>query len=803
MLMLLRFPHCARRRWPPPATNPIRLGLRGGKLLFAGFSIGLALPAHAWEVATTRPRLFLRADAATIGCGPTRSEMRARWDHPTLQAYAKQVTDGASWESQLTPALQTFLGRDPAAEPQVRTWLLEQRSAPRHSTARQGAGHMAVAFDWICDGLTSDERRQAAENVRTGADAALAFLRVGEPDINHNFTYMALFSVTMAGLALHGEPGFETVAAAYLEEARDWLEGTGGAYEAAAARGGAWPEGGQYSFTECTRLLVLTMHGLRTATRTDPFVLARSRYGDFLRGTARFYMALTRPDLTLERLGDVNQFKPLVRDQHRFVIEALAAGLRGDGGDARVSAMLEHFADRLHAAYGWRDTHRNYAWGMLLFADPEAPRDAAAYAAQPLLQLFGRGTLDLVVIRHGWDENGTAITFQAGDHFVDHQHFDKGAFTIYHRGALAIDAGAYDRMYSPHHTQYACRTVAHNAPLVFDPEQPVPGDFRRDGGQRVVRDCQHHARWTDFVAHRHTEHLDAATLLCAEGGSAAALAESSTAPFNRYAVAAAELAGAYGPAVESLRRTLAFFPAAQLLLVDDALQASSPFDAAFVLHTIEPPLAAGIPGAAAGRAELGNVDWWVATRHGTLDLGEREVLYDGRLFLRTVSPRPHRAVRIGGTGYEFWVNGVNYKPAGGAGAPREAGAWRLELHPQKPAARQQWTHAILVSDPSQVRPPAAAPLSPGSGWHGAHAAGAPEAVLLVAEHENAALPLQYALSTSLPCIHVLVGLAPGDAFEVTSGGAARTLLASAEGVLAFYNPAIGPHAVRVARAAVR
>lgn len=370
----------------------------------------------------------------------------------------------------------------------------------------------------------------------------------------------------------------------------------------------------------------------------------------------------------------------------------------------------------------------------------------------------------MVIIRSGWDEDGTSITFQAGDHFVDHQHFDKGAFTIYHRGALAIDAGAYDRMYSPHHSQFATRTVAHNTPLVFDPEQAVPAGFRRDGGQRVLRGFQHHARWSDFEAHRAAEHLDAATLRGAESGVAPSLAvatgdaSAAPAPFAAYAVAQAELAGAYGPAVKSLVRTLAYFPAAQLVLVDDALELAAPLDAAFVLHTIDPPLAAGRAGAAPGRADLGLVDWWVTTRHDSLDLGAREFLYDGRLFVRTLSPQPHRALRIGGAGFEWWVNGVNYKPAGNGGDPRESGAWRLEVHPERPAARQRWTHALLVADASVLRPPEAAPLVVPAGWRGAHAAGAPEVALLVAERDDIALPLHYEVTTALPCIHVLVGL---------------------------------------------
>jgi hypothetical protein len=789
-----------------------RRGVAWTLLLLAG----VPAPAAALAIASTHPRLFVRADSALVGAGPTVSELRARRTEPEIAPYARLASSDANWEGILTPALQTLLGGDAAAQSQVRAWLLDQTEPSKHSTGRQGAGHMAVAFDWVYGSLSPAERRQVAENIRTGTDAAVAFLHVGRPDINHNFTYMALFSVAMAGLALHDEPGYEAVARAYLDEARDWLEGPGGAYEAAAARGGTWPEGSQYSLTECTRLLVLTMHGYRSATDVDPFVLARTRYGDFLRGTARFAMALARPDLTLERLGDMNQFKPLLRDQHRFVFEALAAGLRTDGGDARVPGMLEHFSDLVHASYGMRDTHRNFGWGMVVFDDPSAPRDAASYETQPLLQVFGRGTLDLVVMRHGWDESGVSITFAAGDHFADHQHFDKGAFTIYHRGALAIDSGTYDRMYGAHHSQYATRTVAHNAPLVFDPQQPLAPDYKPDGGQRVLRGFQHHARWSDYLAHREPEHLDAADLESADSGMAPRLEvasasespaatpadahASSAAAFTQWAVARAQLAGAYGPAVRSLRRTLAYWPSAQIVVVDDAFELASPLDVAFTLHTVDAPLASGNGQATPGDATLGAIDWWVMTRRGSLDLGEREVVYDGRLFLRTLVPRAHRDRRIGGKGFEWWVNGVNYKPASNAGEPREPGAWRVEVHPENASAHPHATHAMLVTDPSVVRMPDCEATSVSNGWHGAHVASAPEVFLGIADAARGPLPLRYQLTTALPCVHVLVGLEPGAAVDVQSGTSARRLRASAEGVVAFHDPEVGPHAVAVTSA---
>jgi hypothetical protein len=780
---------------------------RAAALLSFLLALGAAAPAPASRLSTSRPRLFLRADDAVVGLGPTVSEVRARQRHPDLEPYASLSTADASWEALLTPALQALLHGDAAAQARVRDWLLEPRGNFARSSARQGPGHAAVAFDWLYESLSPVERQRAAAQVRAGTEAALLFLRTGRPDINHNFTYMALFSVLATGLALHDVPGFEASAAEYLSVAMDWLEGPGGVYEAAAARGGAWPEGSQYSFTECTRLLVWMLQALRSATDDDPFAAIRVGHGDFLRGTARFYVAMTRPDFTLERLGDLNQFKALLRDQHRCVLEALAAGLRRDGGEPDTPALLAHFSDLVHARYGGRDTHRNFNWAMILWGEPDAPRDAVAYAAQPLLQVFGRGTMDLVVVRHGWDEDGTMITFQAGDHYADHQHFDKGAFTLYHRGALAIDSGAYDKMYSAHHRNWATRTVAHNAPLVFDPGLTRPADYANDGGQRVLRGLQHHARWSDFLAHRDAEHLDAADLRCAEHGRAPALAAAegasppSPAPFAGWAVAQAELAGAYGPGVRSLRRTLAYWPAPQVVVVHDDFDLTAPLEVAFQLHTQKPPQAAGAGVPVPGDTLLGPVPWWLVDASGTIDLGIQRIRYDGRLFLRTLAPAAATVRRIGGPGFEWRLNGVNHKPAGNAGAPREAGAWRIQVQPARAAARTRLIHALQLGDASLFQMVPARALEGGEGWSGAHVSGAPEAALMVASGGRGHLPLRYDIDAALPCLHLVVGLEPGALVEVRSGTVVRRLRVSDEGIVAFEDRGIGAHTVSVQPAA--
>ena len=59
----------------------------------------------------------------------------------------------------------------------------------------------------------------------------------------------------------------------------------------------------------------------------------------------------------------------------------------------------------------------------------------------------------------------------------NHQHMDGGSFQIYHKGPLAIDAGAYSGSSggynSPNNKNYFKRTIAHNSLLVYDPERKV------------------------------------------------------------------------------------------------------------------------------------------------------------------------------------------------------------------------------------------------------------------------------------------------------------------------------------------
>jgi hypothetical protein len=110
---------------------------------------------------------------------------------------------------------------------------------------------------------------------------------------------------------------------------------------------------------------------------------------------------------------------------------------------------------------------------------------------------------------------------------------------------------------------------------------------------------------------------------------------------------------------------------------------------------------------------------------------------------------------------------------------------------------------MLVADPTVTRMPEAAALQVSSGWTATHVAAAPEVVLAVAAGNLSAaarLPLEFEISTALPSVHVVVGLAPQERYEVRTGSTTRTLRAGAEGILACVDSEVGQHLVRVSHA---
>jgi len=118
----------------------------------------------------------------------------------------------------------------------------------------------------------------------------------------------------------------------------------------------------------------------------------------------------------------------------------------------------------------------------------ESPTLNTHYAA-------GTGTL---FMRSGWPDGAadtvtspTYATFQCGDHFTYHQHYDQNSFTLFKHGDLILDSGVYsgDGL-SNHDINYYVRTIAHNTLVVYNPAEDFssarPDATSNDGGQRSM-----------------------------------------------------------------------------------------------------------------------------------------------------------------------------------------------------------------------------------------------------------------------------------------------------------------------------
>jgi hypothetical protein len=361
-------------------------------------------------------------------------------------------------------------------------------------------------------------------------------------------------------------------------------------------------------------------------------------------------------------------------------------GRRGDGfypntGDAySVSQDLNTYRELLMIAAGiFKDP---YAAGMIrkssnTFADilygdksvkPLAPQNDAA--PLPLSRNFGHA--GVIIARDRWDEKTTHLQFRSVPFYsANHHHRDENSFTLHYKGALAIDAGLYDEggpnggYGKEHWRNYFTRTIAHNAIVVFDPEQEMlvyNSPASNDGGQ----------------PYRKAEPRRLADIL--PGGQAHLDGITHYKNTLDYTYASGDATKAYDPErvrlaqrdIVYLRSTTALHPV--IVIFDRVESTRAELEKKFLLHTVNEPVIRG--------------NMTVTENNG------------GRLSCLTVLPAEARLQLVGGPGKEFWVNGKNY-PIDSEATPRrgiEPGAWRLEVAPREKQTMDYFLHVLFVDD---------------------------------------------------------------------------------------------------------
>ena len=296
-----------------------------------------------------------------------------------------------------------------------------------------------------------------------------------------------------------------------------------------------------------------------------------------------------------------------------------------------------------------------------------------------------------MMARTGWDKNSVIAEMKINEHFVgNHQHMDGGAFQIYYKGPLAIDAGAYHGTSggynSAHNKNFFKRTVAHNSLLVFDPNEKFASwnyggtdktEFAdNDGGQRMPGD-----RWEtcrSFADLLSDEYTTGQVLAHGIGGDYMA---------PEYSYLSGDITKAYSDKVKEVKRSFVFLnlksekvPAA-MVVFDKVVSKNAEFKKHWLLHSIEQPQV----------SENGIII--KRTKDGDSGMLSNTVLLPAKENLDMQV--------IGGKGKEFWVNGTNYANAPQAGRPdprNERGEWRVEVSPSAPANEDYFLNVIQVAD---------------------------------------------------------------------------------------------------------
>ncbi|MFB3828363.1 MAG: heparin/heparin-sulfate lyase HepB [Bryobacteraceae bacterium] len=295
-----------------------------------------------------------------------------------------------------------------------------------------------------------------------------------------------------------------------------------------------------------------------------------------------------------------------------------------------------------------------------LWADPDLkPRPVSEL---PLSRYFGE-PYGWLVARTGWDANSVVAEMKTNIYnFVNHQHPDAGAFQIYWKGPLAIDSGVYQGYGSPHHSNYHKRTIAHNTLLVYDPSEKFTwgrGDLRNDGGQRLCNNWRETRTIEDLLnpanGYRTGEVLGRAVS-------------------DAWSYMKSDITAAYGPKVKQAVRSFAFLnlesartPAA-LIVFDRVVSAAPEFRKYWLLHSMGEPQVSG------------------------------NTTVVSRLVNQTLTPEDSEIEKVGAPGKEFWVFGENFPIERPLPADYEAGAWRVQISPRRPAAEDLFLNVMQMTE---------------------------------------------------------------------------------------------------------
>ena len=642
---------------------PTPPGMRGRiSAVLALFLAALDASAErGFTVKPVHPRLLIEDVAATASrcAGPLAEDYRIvkeRADAAVRRGGIQYISNAWSIPEDLMNCglaylIERELGRDgrPYADVIVREWGDGAIIANREGSH---FGYHALAYDWIYDALTPEQRVQYGNALgswlRFFTEEPEILLKWGHWEYNQTWGPIhlnimncrdALTQKLFIALAITGAgTRHEADAGRFLDS---WDERVPAECLPKFDRmGGVWSESYGHGGYGPVTVIPYAFQAWRTATGIDYFA-ALKPWG----------YPVESPRWVAYTMMPHNERTAWIDD--------------GDGAKpsafARAAPMLHDGLSQWFSERG-REWLRE-RWQRVACTDPSiAPEPPDTL---PLAYLFpGAGH---VYMRSAWDDpNATWAFFGCGPQFAGHSRDDEGHFLIAKRGALVSRQGGQGHNDSDH---YAGGSLIFNIVTVFDPDEK----FRRDRGNENDGGLLRHV-YEGGPFPRERGHM---------------LAFETT---PEYTYAAADITAGYNPdKVREVTRQLLYLRGArEFFVVFDRVEATRPdFRRHFFLHIPDEP-----------RRDCNRFTWLSQPEAD----GRGEVLSSGRsrMFLTPLLPTNAVVAFRGGDGQDAW--GHPFEPAAQYNHMTEGGKkppscpWRIEVADPNTGTRTQFLHVFEIGE---------------------------------------------------------------------------------------------------------
>jgi len=639
------------------------------------------------------------------------------------------------------------------------------------------AGDIALVFDWCYNRLSSQQITQFVgyfnallDDISNGQDA---------PGWG-NYWPRWCYSSALIGLASYGDN----------PRAQEWLDDyrhrryrdNDLSLLGHIADGGAWPEGPVYDWI-ANWPRVKAVEAWRTATGEDLFESTgwfRNRLGYLLLqhwpGEAEEWGTPYRPYVST---GDSERNRGTMANYGRIMALILVGRYSGDPLASQLQAYLaappaNRSSDFLcHEEFLWFDPNLG----------SNTPQLLTHYAS-------GTGTL---FMRSGWPDGAadtntspTYATFQCGDYFAYHQHYEQNSFTLFKYGDLAVDSGIYSgEGTSNHDINYYVRTIGHNTLVVYNPQEDFskarPDASSNDGGQRSMFPATRGASTLDYFQQYITQYDTGDMLRYDDHAYFTYALGDATKAYNNptYNQAMMGISGNVAKVSRFQREFVYLRPQTpggpDYVVLFDRVGVTQPTfsgeNTKLLFHTLNEPVVNGTESTiSAGETLYANPDLATA------------VSDDGKLFMKFLLPSQRNVRKVGGRGVKaFWVFDDNYDwhwdP--GEAQPRPTndfedvpyGEWRLELEPADTALEHNFLTVLQPTSAENILVLESG-LITATGMAGAHISGASLDRLVLFSTANDGSPPSGTITYSYPksgqTLNLLFDLQPGSCYDLTT-----------------------------------